>query len=209
LRSRTSPDAVRTVPVSDAQRPGTYRPHTLRWHAERCARLRPPVKPVSTAPLQSGRETRHVGVDDVDHGPDSGMEHRPAEPLCVLCVYTTVRVAIGRPLRGTGGPPVRWFVIVSISYSTPRTDRIVVSHLFHIRHDSHATQCGDGPSHPTQMHGVPCASACLSACLSDKIRSADWWVSQTTRLACYAMPRCWAPHTQHKCTVCGDDETPL
>jgi hypothetical protein len=20
-----------------------------------------------------------------------------------------------------------------------------------------------------------------------------WWVSQTTRLACYAMPRCWAP----------------
>jgi hypothetical protein len=26
-------------------------------------------------------------------------------------------------------------------------------------------------------------------------------VSHTTRLACYAMPRCWAPHTQHKCTV--------
>ena len=22
----------------------------------------------------------------------------------------------------------------------------------------------------------------------------------------YAMPRCWAPHTQHKCTVYGDDE---
>ena len=95
------------------------------------------------------------------------MEHRPAEPLCVLCVYTTVRVAIGRPLRGTGGPPVRWFVIVSISYSTPRTDRIVVSYLFlfHKRHDSHATQCRDaGPL---------------------------------------------TPNTNLKCTVCGDDETPL
>ena len=31
-------------------------------------------------------------------------------------------------------------------------------------------------------------------------------IYDTTRMLLYAMPRCWAPHTQHKCTVYGDDE---
>jgi hypothetical protein len=43
--------------------------------------------------------------------------------------------------------------------------------------------------------------------LEDKIRLVGF-TNDTTRMLRNAA-RCWAPHTQHKCTVCGDDETPL
>ena len=43
----------------------------------------------------------------------------------------------------------------------------------------------------------------------DKIRY-DCWVSHTTRLACYAIPRCPGPsHPDTKVRCTGDDDSPL